>query len=63
MSAPIEDLPCLRCPTPRGEDIRHRLEQGDALATSPTTGLPLDCCRIQSTPIVHAASTTWRARR
>ena len=50
----IEDLPCYRCTDPRGEDLRHVLRSGgvvDEAQCSPTTGLPIGCCRIRSTPI------------
>jgi hypothetical protein len=51
----IEDLPCLHCTDPRGADIRHMLAQSgnivDERQCSPYSGLPLNCCRISSTPI------------
>jgi hypothetical protein len=52
----IADLPCLKCADPRGEDLRHALAQAggviDERQVSPTSGLPLGCCKITSTPIV-----------
>jgi hypothetical protein len=52
----IEDLPCLQCTDPRGEDLRHMLAQNggviDENQCSPYSRLPLGCCRIQSTPIM-----------
>ena len=51
----IEDLPCLKCTDPRGEDLRHALAQAggviDEKQTSPYSGLPWGCCRIRSTLI------------
>jgi hypothetical protein len=51
----IEDLPCWRCQDPRGADLRHALTQSggvvDEQQCSPTSRLPLGCCRIWSTPI------------
>jgi hypothetical protein len=58
MSVAIEDLPCMRCSTPQGAHIRYRLGQAgeiDEAQRSPFTGLPVDCCRIHSTPIVQHA--------
>ena len=52
----FEDLPCWRCQDPRGEDLRHALAQTGGVVNeaqcSPTTGLPIGCCRIRSTPII-----------
>jgi hypothetical protein len=51
----IEDLPCLQCTDPRGEDLRHALAQTggivDERQCSPSSGLPLGCCKIRSTPV------------
>jgi hypothetical protein len=52
----IEDLPCLRCTDPRGEDLRHALAQTGGIINenqvSPISHLPLGCCRIRSTPVM-----------
>jgi hypothetical protein len=52
----IEDLPCLKCTDPRGADLRHALAQAggvidDENQISPSSRLPLGCCRIRSMPI------------
>jgi hypothetical protein len=51
----IADLPCWRCTDPRGEDLRHALAQTggivDEQQCSPSSGLPLGCCKIKSTLI------------
>jgi hypothetical protein len=55
----IEDLFCARCQDPRGADLRHALAQSggiiDEKQCSPVSRLPLGCCRIRSTPIMHQA--------
>jgi hypothetical protein len=59
MAIAIEDLPCLRCPSPQGADVRHCIGQFGGLEEaqcSPTTGLPIGCCRIRSVPLVQQES-------
>jgi hypothetical protein len=52
----LKDLPCGRCQDPRAGDIRHQLAQTggivDEKQCSPVSALPLNCCRISSTPIM-----------
>jgi hypothetical protein len=51
----IEDLPCWQCADPCADDLRHALAQTGGVVNeaqcSPTTGLPIRCYRIRSTPI------------
>jgi hypothetical protein len=54
MGGEADDLPCLRCSTQQDAAIRYRLGQCgelDEAQRSPISHLPLDCCRIISTPL------------
>jgi hypothetical protein len=58
-----EDLPCWKCQTPQGADVRHFIGQGelDDTQRSPN-GLPFGCCRIRSMPIVAATDASGLPR-
>jgi hypothetical protein len=63
---PLEHWPCWGCLHERGVEIRHLLAQTGELPNetqrSPSTGLPITCCRIRSTPIIMSndASVAFR---
>jgi hypothetical protein len=52
----LEDWPCWGCLDERGVELRHALAQTGELPNeaqrSPSTGLPLMCCRIRAVPII-----------
>jgi hypothetical protein len=61
----VEDWPCWSCLHERGVEIRAWLAQTGELPNeaqrSPTTGLPIGCCRIRSVPIVSPSDATGMA--
>jgi len=63
MTYAIADLPCWKCQAPQAADVRHLLGQCGELEDmqrSPTSGLPIGCCRIRSSPIPLGASPPLR---
>jgi hypothetical protein len=52
----IEAWPCWSCLSHAGAALHHQLAQTSELPSeaqrSPTSGLPIGCCRIRAVPIV-----------
>ena len=44
----LDGLPCVACPSPQAEEIRHLLRQGATTVDRTPSGLPISCCRVRA---------------